>query len=99
MTAMNPFDSVFLEFSLPNATTWFYFSWLLAVALFFKFSRLLSIRNWDVATIFLLVPGILVSQKTRVGPGPSETHPAVQVAELVGQSAGGTVGAPTAAAW
>src|SRR5581483_5306129 len=57
MTA--PF-SVFLDFNLPNATTWFYFSGLLAVALFFKFSRLLSIRNWDVLTLFLLMPGLLL---------------------------------------
>ena len=33
---------------------------VLAVALFFKFSRFLSIRNWDVLTLFLLVPGLLV---------------------------------------
>jgi hypothetical protein len=30
------------------------------VALFFKFSRLLSMRNWDVLTLFLLVPGLLL---------------------------------------
>src|SRR5437762_2289482 len=51
---------VFLEFNLPNATTWFYFSALLAVALFFKFSRFLSVRNWDVVALFLLVPGLLL---------------------------------------
>ena len=41
-------SSILQNFWLPNATTWFYFSVLLAVALFFKFSRLLSVRNWDV---------------------------------------------------
>jgi hypothetical protein len=51
-----------LDFTLPNATTWFYFSLLLAVALFFKFSRVLSVRNWDVLTLFLLVPGLLLLQ-------------------------------------
>jgi hypothetical protein len=51
---------VFLDFNLPNATTWFYFSALLAVALFFKFSRFLSVRNWDVVALFLLVPGLLL---------------------------------------
>ena len=63
--------SVFLDFNLPNATTWFYFSFLLAMALFFKFSRILSIRNWDVVTLFLLVPGFLLlqqrSEERRVG--------------------------------
>lgn len=52
--------TIFFEFSLPNATTWFYFSLVLAVGLFFKFSRLLSMRNWDVLTLFLLVPGLLL---------------------------------------
>jgi hypothetical protein len=28
--------------------------------LFFKFSRLLSVRNWDVVTLYLLVPGLLL---------------------------------------
>ena len=62
---MSAAESVFFDFDLPNATTWFYFSGLLAVALFFKFSRLLSMRNWDVLTIFLLVPGLLLLQESR----------------------------------
>lgn len=56
--------SIFLDFNLPNATSWFLFSWLLAIALFFKFARLLSIRNWDVLTLFLLVPGLLLLQES-----------------------------------
>jgi hypothetical protein len=52
--------SIFLDINLPNATTWFYFSALLAVALFFKFGRLLSVRNLDVLTLFLLMPGLLL---------------------------------------
>ena len=52
--------SIFLDVNLPNAATWFYFSLLLAVALFFKFSRLLSMRNLDLALIFLPVPGLLL---------------------------------------
>src|SRR3954454_18621251 len=50
----------FLDCKLPNAATWFCFAALLAVALFFKFSRLLSVRNWDVVTLFLLFPGLLL---------------------------------------
>jgi hypothetical protein len=60
---MSVFASIFYDFNLPNATTWFYFSLLLAVALFFKFTRLLSVRNWDVLTLFLLVPGLLLIQE------------------------------------
>jgi hypothetical protein len=56
---MNP--SIFFDVSLPSAATWFYFSGLLAVALFFKFSRLLSVRNLDVLTLFLLMPGMLLA--------------------------------------
>jgi hypothetical protein len=48
------------NFTLPNATTWSCFSLLLGVALFFKFSRVLSVRNWDVLTLFLLAPGLLL---------------------------------------
>src|SRR5437879_1234055 len=59
-TSMSATASIFLDINLPNATTWFYFSGLLAVALFVKFSRLLSIRNWDILTLFLLMPGLLL---------------------------------------
>jgi hypothetical protein len=59
-----PSDSVFLNLNLPNAATWFYFSALLAVALFFKFSRLFSIRNLDVIMLFLSVPGMLLLSDT-----------------------------------
>lgn len=66
-------SNVFLDFNLPNATTWFYFSLLLAVALFFKFSRFLSIRNLDVVTLFLIAPGLLLIQHARTRlPAKSE---------------------------
>ena len=57
---MDATDSIFFDIELPNATTWFYFSALLAVALFFKFNRLLSIRNGDVVSLFLPMPGFLL---------------------------------------
>ena len=56
---MNPL-SIFLDVQLPTAATWFYFSGVLAAALFVKFSRLLSVRNWDVFTLFLFAPGFLL---------------------------------------
>src|ERR1700694_1558340 len=76
---MNGWRSIFLDFNLPNPTTWFYFSFLLAVALFFKFARVLSMRNWDVATIFLLVPGMLFLQEAR-------TDGVINAATLIGNS-------------
>jgi len=82
--------SIFLDFNLPNSTTWFYFSFLLAVAMFFKFSRFLSVRNLDVVLIFLLVPGFLILQASRPRPTPIEKSPAVQVASLIGHGATAT---------
>ena len=79
--------SILLDFNLPNATTWFFFSFLLAIALFFKFSRILSVRNLDVVMMFLLVPGLLVVQSARPQPAPMEQQPVVQAAALVGQGA------------
>ena len=55
--------SIFLDFSLPNAATWFYFSFLLAHALFYRFDRLFSLRNWDLLTLYLIVPGFLCLQE------------------------------------
>src|SRR5262249_48473109 len=87
---------IFLEFNLPNATTWFYFSFLLAVALFFKFSRLLSVRNWDVVTVFLLVPGLLLLQDARPSSAAPEKHPAVAAASLVAATAANSAALPVA---
>ncbi len=56
--------SVFLDFRLPNAATWFYFALFLTVALFFQFTKLLSIRNLDLLMLFLLVPGFLILQES-----------------------------------
>jgi hypothetical protein len=56
--------SIFLDFRLPNAATWFYFALFLTVALFFQFTRLLSIRNFDLLLLFLLVPGFLILQES-----------------------------------
>lgn len=55
--------SIFLLFNLPNAATWFYFSAILTVALFFQFSGVLSVRNLDLLSLFLLVPGFLLLQE------------------------------------
>lgn len=65
---MTATSSIFFEIELPNATTWFYFSALLAVALFFKFNRLLSIRNGDVLALFLPMPAFLLLAQDGVSP-------------------------------
>jgi len=86
--------SVFFDFNLPNSTTWFYFSWLLAMALFFKFSRLLSVRNWDVVTLFLLVPGLLFLQEARPNLATADKNPAFAVAALVADNGSGALATP-----
>jgi hypothetical protein len=80
---------ILLNFWLPNATTWFYFSLLLSVALFFKFSRLLSVRNWDVVTMFLLVPGILLIDSAQ----PTATQKPLAAATLLANAAGSAAAA------
>jgi hypothetical protein len=80
--------SIFLDFNLPNSTTWFYFSLLLAIALFFKFGRLFTIRNLDVLMLFLLVPPIMIIQSST--PKLAE-QPALPAAALIGQAASGGI--------
>lgn len=58
-------SSVFFKAELPNPTTWFYASGLLAVALFFKFSRVFSVRNLDILTLYLFAPGLLLIMEQR----------------------------------
>src|SRR5262245_26065706 len=66
---MASFVTILTDVKLPNAVTWFYFSLMLAVALFFKFSRFFSFRNFDVLLLFLLVPGFLLLQESHDSRG------------------------------
>lgn len=75
--------SIFLDFHLPNAATWFYFSLILTVALFFQFTRLLSVRNLDLLMLFLLVPGILLLQEAHSLQGTAATLPEGERAQLM----------------
>jgi len=66
--------SIFLEFNLPNSATWFYFSLLLGIALLFQFTRLLSLRNWDLLALYLFVPGFLLIQEAHQLPPGSDAE-------------------------
>ena len=46
-------------------TTWAYLSSLLMLALFFKFNRFWSVRNFDLFLIILLAPGLLMVEEGR----------------------------------
>lgn len=90
--------SIFLDFNLPNATTWFYFSFLLAMALFFKFSRIFSIRNLDVITIFGLVPGILLIQGANLQPSRQYALKPIDVARMTANTGTQLLSSPVAGA-
>ena len=72
--------TIFLDFNLPNSATWLYFSLILSIALFFQFGRLLSVRNLDLLTLFLMAPGFLLLQ---------EAHALLSKAEKVSAAAPG----------
>lgn len=46
--------------------TWFYLSTLLIIAVYFRFNRLWSLRNLDLALLLLSAPGILLVRKLDV---------------------------------
>ena len=50
-----------------NAPTWFYLSLLLILAVFFKFGRMWSVRNLDLALLLSLAPGLLLIKSTQTG--------------------------------
>src|SRR5438477_11022126 len=95
---MSPLASIFSDFNLPNANTWVYFSLLLAVALFFKFTRLLSVRNWDILTLFLLVPGLLLIQEGHSLQASRMTQASAALGEVSLTGASSLSGAGTLAA-
>lgn len=56
-----------------SPTTWVYLSSLLMIGLFFKFSRLWSVRNLDLILLSLLAPGLLLVHFGRQLQLPAET--------------------------
>src|SRR4051794_20765303 len=54
-----------------NPTTWVYLSSLLTIGLYFKFSRLWSMRNLDLLGLILLAPGLLLVYNGNQGDNPS----------------------------
>ena len=57
--------SILLDFRLPSATTWFFLALLLAITLFFRFKRVLSLRNVDLLMLFLMAPPLLYLRESR----------------------------------
>ncbi len=64
-------SDILFQYHKVHPTTWVYLSSLLTICLYFKFSRLWSVRNLDLIGLILLAPGLLmvaygVEKDTRV---------------------------------
>jgi hypothetical protein len=55
-------NEILFRYEQVAPTTWAYLSSLLAIALYFKFSRFWSVRNLDLLVLILLAPGLLLVQ-------------------------------------
>ena len=55
-------DWHFFFYNKVNPATWVHLSSLLTIAIFFKFSRLWSVRNLDLLALILVAPGLLAVQ-------------------------------------
>jgi hypothetical protein len=55
-------SEILLQYEPVKPTTWAYLASLLVVALYFKFNRVLSIRNWDLVGLILFAPALLMVQ-------------------------------------
>jgi hypothetical protein len=53
---------ILFHYERVNPTSWAYLSSLLMLALYFKFNRVLSVRNVDLFLLILLAPGLLLVQ-------------------------------------
>jgi hypothetical protein len=62
-------NSFLFHYERIPATTWVYLSSLLVIAVYFKFSRLWSIRNLDLVGLILLSPGLLLVEYGRSHTG------------------------------
>lgn len=55
-----------------NGATWFYLSFFLIVAIYFRFNRLFSLRNLDLFLLISASPGLLLLREDVVGIGNTE---------------------------
>jgi len=53
-------DRILYQYQQLERSTWFYIASLMAVALYFKFSRFWSVRNLDLVGLIAIGPGILL---------------------------------------
>ena len=76
-------NDILFHYHKVNPTTWVYLSSLLTVALYFKFSRLWSVRNLDLVGLILLAPGLLMQKITTKEPEPAMIEVAIKSLQSV----------------
>ncbi len=65
---------VLVQYDPVNPTTWAYLSSLLMIAVYFKFNRLLSVRNLDLIGLIALAPALLMVQYGRMHANANIEH-------------------------
>ncbi|MCA9261416.1 MAG: hypothetical protein KDA61_19505 [Planctomycetales bacterium] len=71
-------SDILFQYEKVNPTSWAYLSSLLTIALFFKFNRVLSVRNFDLLLLILLAPGLLLVQYGMENGGGEPTASSAQ---------------------
>lgn len=64
-------NEILFQYHRVHPTSWVYLSSLLTIGLFFKFSRVWSVRNLDLAFLILLAPGLIAVEYGREAPSPT----------------------------
>lgn len=54
-------QAILLDFQRLSGTTWLLASLLLSITLYFQFTRFFSLRNWDIISLSLLAPGLILA--------------------------------------
>lgn len=69
---------ILFHYERVNPTSWAYLSSLLMLALYFKFNRILSMRNLDLFLLILLAPGLLLVQWSAENMGIEDNAATIQ---------------------
>jgi hypothetical protein len=74
-------SEILFQYQQVQPTTWAYLASLLLIALYFKFNRIWSVRNWDLLGLILLTPALLMVQ---YGLEHGASGPRAMVVEHIG---------------
>ncbi len=66
-------NEILFQYQRVNPTTWAYLASLLLIALYFKFNRIWSVRNWDLLLLILVAPALLMVQYGLEHPADAES--------------------------